>query len=155
MWAITAPLAALLIGGVVGSMLTADYKQAQLDKQIMKAAVQAKTLQANMQSAADKAAQNYEGKINELNSDFVAANANYGELRVKRCPAVSRDTATIAKADAATRDIADRAGQVEIDLDGVAAEIIRLGGDLDKANQQIIWLQATIDSYLAEVNKKD
>ena len=155
MWAITAPLAALLIGGVVGSMLTADYKQAQLDKQIMKAAVQAKTLQANMQSAADKAAQNYERKLNELNSDFVAANANYGELRVKRCPAVSRDTATIAKADAATRDIADRAGQVEIDLDGVAAEIIRLGGDLDKANQQIIWLQATIDSYLAEVNKKD
>lgn len=155
MWAITAPLAALLIGGVVGSMLTADYKQAQLDKQIMKAAVQAKTLQANMQSAADKAAQNYEGKINELNSDFDIAAANYGELRVKRCPAVSRDTATIAKADAATRDIADRAGQVEVDLDGVAAEIIRLGGDLDKANQQIIWLQATIDSYLAEVNKKD
>lgn len=148
MWAITAPLAALLIGGVVGSMLTADYKQAQLDKQIMKAAVQAKTLQANMQSAADKAAQNYEGKINELNSDFVAANAELGRLRVKRCPAVSRDTATIAKADGAASDTADRAGQVEIDLDGVAAEIIRLGADLDKANAKIAGLQEYVNGII-------
>lgn len=144
MWAITAPLAALLIGGVVGSMLTADYKQAQLDKQIMKAAVQAKTLQANMQSAADKAAQNYEGKINELNSDFVAANAELGRLRVKRCPAVSRDTATIAKADATASGTANGDREIEIDLDGVAAEIIRLGADLDKADAKIAGLQEYI-----------
>ena len=148
MWAITAPLAALLIGGVVGSMLTADYKQAQLDKQIMKAAVQAKTLQANMQSAADKAAKNYEGKINELNSDFDIAAAELGRLRVKRCPAVSGDTATIAKSDGAASDTADRAGQVEIDLDGVAAEIIRLGADLDKANAKIAGLQNYVNGII-------
>lgn len=144
MWAITAPLAALLIGGVVGSMLTADYKQAQLDKQVMKAAVQAKTLQANMQSAADKAAKNYEGKLNELNSDFVAATAELGRLRVKRCPAVSRNTTAANTTDGAAIDTTDRAGSVEIDLDGVAAEIIRLGADLDKANAKIAGLQEYI-----------
>ena len=148
MWAITAPLAALLIGGVVGSMLTADYKQAQLDKQIMKAAVQAKTLQSNMQAAADKAAKNYEGKLNELNSNIATANLELGRLRVKRCPAVSRDTATIAKADGDASDTADRAGQVEVDLDEVAAEIIRLGADLDKANAKIAGLQNYVNGII-------
>ncbi len=38
--------------------------------------------------------------------------------------------------------------EIEIDLDRSAAEIIRLGGDLDRANEQIRGLQAVVKGYL-------
>lgn len=146
---------ALLVGLTGGSYYTAKYKEADLRSMQLRAAQKAAEQEDALKQNIVDISKGYNDKIAELDGVIADANSELGRLRVRRCPTVSRATSPSQGDDGKTSDLSQRGGEVEVDLDGVAAEIIRLGGDLDKANQQIIWLQATIDSYLAEVNKKD
>lgn len=146
---------ALLVGLTGGSYYTAKYKEADLRSMQLRAAQKAAEQEDALKQNIVDISKGYNDKIAELDGVIADANSELGRLRVRRCPTVPKAAGPSQGVDDKTSDLSQRDGEVEVDLDRAAAEIIRLGGDLDKATQQIIGLQATIDNYLRVVNKKD
>lgn len=137
---------ALLVGLTSGAFLCGQYKDAKLEAQIAAARVAASQQERKMANRINEVSHDYDKRLTELNTIIADTTDELGRLRVKRCP-VPKVTATPATADATASGTANGDREIEIDLDGTAAEIIRLGGDLDRANEQIRGLQATILNY--------
>jgi len=138
---------ALLVGLASGAFLCGQYKDARLEAQTAAARVAASQQERKMANRINEVSHDYDKRLTKLNTIIADTTDELGRLRVKRCP-VSKVTATPATADATASGTADGSREIEVDLDGTAAEIIRLGGDLDKANEQIRGLQAAIKDYL-------
>lgn len=143
---LTAATIALLVGLASGAFLCGQYKDAKLEAQIAAARVAASQQERKMANRINEVSHDYDKRLTKLNTVIADTAANYDRLRVKRC-SVPKVTATPATVDATANGTADRDREIEINLDGTAAEVIRLGGDLDKANEQIRGLQATIRNY--------
>lgn len=141
---------ALLVGLASGAFLCGQYKDAKLEAQIAAARVAANQQERKMANRINEVSHDYDKRLTKLNTIIADTTDELGRLRVKRCP-VSKVTATPTTADATASRTADGDREIEINLDGTAAEIIRLGGDLDRANEQIRGLQATIKNYLQVV----
>ena len=90
-----------------------------------------------------------ESKVADLTGRLNAANAELGRLRVKRtCTNSNAAPATVARnaaSEASQPTIGP--GPSEINLDGVAAKIIGLGGDLDASYIRIDELQGLVRVY--------
>lgn len=147
---LTAATIALLVGLASGAFLCGQYKDAKLVAQIAAARVAASQQERKMTNRINEVSHDYDKRLTKLNTIIADTTDELGRLRVKRCP-VPKVTVAPATADATASGTADRSREIEIDLDGTAAEIIRLGGDLDRANEQIRGLQATIKNYLQVV----
>jgi hypothetical protein len=139
---------ALVVGLASGSYYTAKYKEANHAAAMAQAARRAADKEAVARDNIADISRGYNDRISGLNAVIDSTNAELGRLRVKRCAAVPTVATTTGRADAGAGDNTDGDREVEVDLDGVAREVIRLGADLDKANEQIRGLQATVKSYL-------
>jgi len=137
---------ALLVGLASGAFLCGQYKDARLEAQQAAARVAASQQERKIANRINEVSNDYEKRLTNLNTIIADTTDELGRLRVKRCP-VPKVTAAPATADETARRTTDRDREIEINLDGAAAEIIRLGGDLDRANEQIRGLQATIRNY--------
>lgn len=150
----TAATIALLVGLASGAFLCGQYKDAQLEAQTAAARVAASQQERKMVNRINEVSHDYENQIDRLNGVIANTTDELGRLRVKRCPAVPKTAAAIQPADAAAAGQPDGDREIEIDLDGTAAEIIRLGGDLDRARAQITGLQQVVKKYLS-INKEE
>ncbi len=139
---------ALTAGLLTGTYYTARYKNYQLDSQRIAAMERAVKKEIEASKNIQKVSNDYDQQIVQLSAVIADTTDELGRLRVKRCPAVPKAATTLAAADATASGSADRDREIEIDLDRSAAEIIRLGGDLDRANEQIRGLQAVVKGYL-------
>lgn len=149
---LSAAAIALLAGLTSGAFFTSRYKDYQLSERILAAKSEAEKKEDYLKQKFGDQANAYDQEITALNDRINRAAAEFGRLRVKRCPAVPKAATPAGEADAAATGQADRAGEIEINLDGVAAKINRLGGDLDRANEQIKGLRAVVNGYLTTVN---
>lgn len=146
---LTAATIALLVGLASGAFLCGQYKDARLEAQTAAARVAAAQQERKMANRISEVSNDYDKRLTKLNTIIADTTADYDRLRVKRCPAVPKVAATPAAVNATASGTADGDREIEVDLDRVAAEIIRLGGDLDRANEQIRGLQAAVKDYLA------
>ncbi|WP_396957165.1 hypothetical protein [Nitrosomonas sp.] len=139
---------ALVTGLSAGAYYTARYKDYQLDVQRIAAMEQAVNKEILVHKNIQTISHDYDQRIAQLDAVVADTTDELGRLRIKRCTAVPEVTTTPATTDAVATRQSDGDREIEINLDRAAAEIIRLGGDLDKANNQIKGLQATIRDYL-------
>lgn len=151
---LSATAIAMLVGLTSGAFFMGRYKTAQFDAQISAAQAKAAETEAALVTQMTEVSHDYENQIDRLNGVIANTTDELGRLRVKRCPAVPKTAAAIQPADAAAAGQPDGDREIEIDLDGTAAEIIRLGGDLDRARAQITGLQQVVKKYLS-MNKEE
>jgi hypothetical protein len=145
--ALVVGLAAALGGYFYGQHAQAAADTAETNAALVQAFNRARTAEAKLSTEINGVSNEYETKIAALKSRVDSANVELGRLRVKpRCslptiaPAASEPNAT---AESGTNG--PTAG--EIDLDGVAKQVIELGSDFDAANIRIIELQYLVNKY--------
>ena len=143
---------ALVVGLLTGSYYTARYKDYQIDAQRIASMERAIKKEILANKNIQVISHDYDQRIAQLDAVIADTTDELGRLRItKRCP-VPKVTSAPATVDATAAGQPDRGGEIEINLDGAAAEIIRLGGDLDRANEHIRGLQAVVNDYLTTVN---
>lgn len=86
----------------------------------------------------------YEIKTNDLQSKLDIVERDYSRLRVKSCSNSVPTNTPSPKPNNAATPAPGRVEAVEINLDGIAKEIIRLGGDLDQCYITVSKLQEFI-----------
>lgn len=105
--------------------------------------------EAETNKAIERVGNETESKVAVLAGRLDAANAELGRLRVKRA-CTNSNTAAPAIARNAASDPTEPAygpGTGEINLDGVASEVVKLGNDFDAANIRIDELRALVVVY--------
>lgn len=142
-------LAAVGGGYQWGSSVTETNIKAETGEALNNALTKVRTLEAELSTKTNGVSNDYEVKGKKLDSNIDAALLDHGRMRINpRCP---NSMPTIApgpgKLDASAESGTNRARAGEINLDDVAKQTIELGGDLDKANLNIIELQSLVRIY--------
>lgn len=150
---LTAATIALLVGLTSGAFFCGQYKDARLEAQTAAARVAAAQQERKMDNRLSEVSHDYDKRLTKLNTIIADTTDELGRLRVKRCP-MPKVTTTPATADATAAGQPDGDREIEIDLDGTAAEIIRLGGDLDRARAQITDLQKVVSICIDLIGDK-
>lgn len=149
--------AGIIAALVAGSFYTGGYfigvrterlenEQAR-NKELLDAVTYVRKFEQTLAKESNNASSEYEKQLAIIRANANAASAELGRLRVKaRTCSVGVPTGNDAgksktTAEGSTYGLATG----EINLDDVAAEIIRLGNDLDEANANIIALQVQAD----------
>lgn len=139
---------AFVVGVSSGWYLTADYKDAKLAEAILENAKKVNRLEAKAEARIEDAKNEYVETITKIKSSADNLNAELGRLRVKRCERMPVPTRPPERIIDTPDSESDRNRSIEVDLDGVASEIIRLGTDLDAANAQITGLQSVVKACM-------
>jgi len=145
---------AFVVGVSSGWYITADYKDAKLAEAILENAKKVNRLEAKAEARIEDAKNEYVETVTKIKNSADDLNAELGRLRVKRCermPVPARPPERVV--DTANSE-PDWNKSIEVDLDGVASEIIRLGIELDEANAKIVALQSAIRAYMKMASPK-
>lgn len=145
---LTLSAGALLVGFTAGWYITADYKDAKLAEAILANARTVDKLEAKAEARIEDAKNEYVDTITKIKHSADSLNDELGRLRVTKCKAVPVPTGRPERVVDAPSSSAVGNGTVEINLDRVAGEVIRLGEDLDKANAQITGLQSVVKACI-------
>lgn len=142
-------------GYTKGTYVERRANEARQNKALVEAQAKASEIEHAKNAEMQGIANDYETKLGALSVRAAAAERDLGRLRVRARSdnRLSTTAAAPCRSDAAAANGALGVGEGEINLDGPAAEIVRLGRDLDAANLRIIELQALIRSY-SETGKK-
>ncbi len=138
------------IGGMFyGKRIEAKEQEAAYAKELSDAYEKARKIETELGSKIVKVSDDYEKQIDLLEVNVANVNDELGRLRVPRPSARCLPTVTApsGQPDAAAKSAAEWLGPSEINLDGVAAEIIKLGADLDEAYIKIAKLQELVREY--------
>lgn len=123
------------------------YERAKQNKAVVERVVKVQAKQAETSTEIKQAGETYETQYFNLMRDHERAMSELGRLRVKR-PSCMPATATSASArNAASEESAVRPGAGEVNLDGIAGQVIELGKDLDDSNLRIEELKALVVAY--------
>ena len=139
---------AFVVGVSSGWYITADYKDAKLAEAILENAKKVNRLEAKAEARIEDAKNEYIETVTKIKNSSDDLNAELGRLRVKRCETVPRPTRPPERIIDTTSSEPDGNRPVEINLDGIASEIIRLGSELDEANAKITGLQSVVKACM-------
>ena len=145
---LTLSAGALLVGFTAGWYVTADYKDAKLAEAMLANARTVDKLEAKAEARIEDAKNEYVATITKIKHSADSLNDELGRLRVTKCEAVPRPARRTERVVDTPSSPAVGNGAVEVNLDRVAGEIIRLGSDLDQANTQITGLQSVVKACI-------